>query len=244
MQIWLTRLKGRRSKMAKNVLILNGSPRKNISTSGSFAEAFSKHFINQGGHVRVQNIRTPIETDEEKEKLNQVLEVSDCIGIFFPLYVDSLPSQLMSALYHIEDYLNIRPDKKGMKVFAVTQCGYPFTENMQHAINNCMLFTEAIGGVWLGSLSYGGGVMINGASLDKLGKTGEKLNRVFHGIAHAVIADKPIPDEVLKPVYQKVRPLLFLLMTPLFNAYLRRQEKKLGIKYLARPYAGMHFDWD
>lgn len=226
------------------VLILNGSPRKGKSTTGVFTESFVNHYRALGGEADLLRAGEPIGSQEEISKLQLLLETADCIGLFFPLYVDSLPSNLLSWMNAMEAILNEKPRPKPLKVFYTTQCGYPITENMKHAVMNCRFFTEAIHGQWLGGLSYGGGVMINGRALKELGRKGEKLDQVFKDMAACIQAGSMIPDAVTRPVYQKNNPFLFFLMVPLLNFIIRQDEKKAGLDFMSRPYNNMHFDWD
>jgi hypothetical protein len=228
--------------MTHRVLILNGSPRKGKSTSEAFADAFAKQYNHLNGQVSILDCSTPPDNPKKREALSIAIEQADTLGLFFPLYVDSLPSNLLFTLYEIEALLH--NSGQVMKVFAVTQCGYPFTANMQHAINNCKFFAESIQGQWLGGLSYGGGVLINGRSLDKLGKKGKKLNQVFAGMAGAIYNNIPIPDEVFKPVYQTLNAYLISPLIPLINFFFWLNAKKKGIDISARPYEGMTFLWD
>jgi multimeric flavodoxin WrbA len=231
--------------MDNRVLILNGSPRKGKSTTGVFAEAFADHYKKLGGEVNVLSVRISPESAGEILALEAAVSSADIIGLFFPLYVDSLPSNLLVALYHIEPLLKKRTSSgTPIKIFATTQCGYPITANMQHAINNCRLFTSTIEGKWLGSLSYGGGVLINGTPLGQLKRKGVKLNKVFSGMAEAVFHGEVIPESVFKPVYQELKPLTIHIMVPLLNFLFKLQWKKAGKDIEARPYEGETFTWE
>ncbi|MGL5417590.1 MAG: hypothetical protein ACRDAU_18120 [Clostridium sp.] len=129
-------------------IIINGSPRAGKSNSKRYGEIFKSFYkddtdtynINKKNHKSICN---------EIENYKNILFV-------FPLYVDSLPSTLLSFLKFLED----NPPKNKPNINMIINCG--FIEYMQNdvCIQMIKLFCKQNGYTFGSVLSIGGGEAI------------------------------------------------------------------------------------
>lgn len=131
---------------------INGSPKY----SGSSSEIILKELeaLLTGHEYSEISVRKPEITEEMK---TQILDC-DILVFAFPLYVDSIPSQLTAALQQMESIL--RDAQTDKMVYAVVNCG--FYEGRQNHIGLKMMkcWRRKAGLSWGQGLGIGGGGMI------------------------------------------------------------------------------------
>lgn len=129
----------------------------------------------------------------EQTVSNEQLEIirsCDALVFVFPLYVDALPSHLLSCLCQLEDALR----DSGKHVYALVQCGFYEARQARHAISVVRHWCECTGLVWSMGFGFGGGgaldsmsgVPINAGPLAPLGKA---LGAVAENIASRSTAE-------------------------------------------------------
>ena len=92
------------------IMIITGSPKPNGGTSSILVEQLKKSILSHtpGIEFVTFNIRNNYLPETEYDNL----ENYDALILAFPLYVDSLPSHVLTQLVKIEEYFN---SKKGEK---------------------------------------------------------------------------------------------------------------------------------
>lgn len=165
------------------ILTVNGSPRKS-STSGLLLAEFEKLLPREIDHkgLSVKNC-----TDFSPQ--NQ-----DVTVLAFPLYVDGLPSQLLSFL------VSGGADKiftEGTSVYCIINCGFYEASHSRVAssiIKNCCIRKDA---EYMGCLRIGsGGGIVSALKRESLGFPVRKISRELSRFAHAVINRRKYDNEV------------------------------------------------
>ncbi len=132
-----------------NIALINGSPKKNESAS-SFLLCDLKGLFPAEHSVKELSFNTPFISE------NDVKELSGCpVWVFaFPLYVDGIPSHLLSCLKQIE---GVGFGGKSIHVYSVVNCG--FYEGVQNRIALKILNNWCIkaGFIWGMGIGLGGG---------------------------------------------------------------------------------------
>jgi NAD(P)H-dependent FMN reductase len=183
--------------MSKKFLALVGSPRQG-STSGHFADYIGKGLASKGWEARTLTACSAIRRSELWSGLESAFLEADTVGIITPLYVDSLPSELIAALDRLA--ASARADQSGTlkKMFAVLNCGFAESHQNDLALDMCRLFAKEVGAHWMGGLAIGGGGMLGGKPLEEQKGPARNVIAAFDGILEAVDQGGDIPETALE----------------------------------------------
>ncbi|MDE6259561.1 MAG: NAD(P)H-dependent oxidoreductase [Oscillospiraceae bacterium] len=131
-----------------NISIINGSPKPGESTSGLLI----KYLLQEMGECNVQVFKCALQTTELAE-----IASSDVLVLVFPLYVDSIPSQLLQLLIILEELKNMNHD---MMVYCIVNNG--FFEGTQNyiAIQQIKNWCTAADLNWGQGIGIGAGEML------------------------------------------------------------------------------------
>lgn len=134
------------------ITLINGSPKHSGSSSGvilkELAAVLDEHELTE------ISMRKPELTEEIKTGIMD----SSCLVFAFPLYVDSIPSHLMSALQQLEKIFQKMPSDK--MVYAIINCGFYEGHQNHIALNIMRCWCRKAGLSWGQGLGIGGGGMI------------------------------------------------------------------------------------
>lgn len=146
------------------IMIITGSPKPNGGTSTLLVEQLKKSILSQKPDTEFVtfNIRTHFIPETEYENL----ENYDSIIITSPIYLDSLPSHLLTQLTKIEDYLNSKKGEKSfvknrLKVYALMNCGFYEAKYTTIALRILRMWAIKCGIIFAAGLGIGGGEMIS-----------------------------------------------------------------------------------
>lgn len=130
------------------ISILNGSPKSGKSTS----ELLIKYLLQEIGKCNVQIFKYSLQTTELTK-----IEISDVLVLVFPLYVDSIPSQLLQLLINLEKLKDLNHD---MMVYCIVNNG--FFEGTQNyiAIQQLKNWCAAANLNWGQGIGVGAGEML------------------------------------------------------------------------------------
>lgn len=210
----------------KKVLIFNGSPRKK-GTSYSFARTFKNLIEKDGNSAEIIHIIEYLEEGKCFSQLKQLIASSDVIALSSPLYVDSLP---YPVIWFFEKLLEKFSDElNGKRFFTVAQCAFPYAHLLNTLLGSCRCFAEEAKMKWLGGLGYGGGVMIDGARLESLGKKGQKITSAFEIALRDVYEDREIAVEVQETLAMKFPRILARPMAAFLNHRIKVNAGKRGL---------------
>ncbi len=130
------------------ILILNGSPRAPISNSKRYAQMFAKHW-------NCQKVYAEITVENHEQLCAEVGRFGDVL-LVFPLYVDSLPSGLLSFLKDLERSLG----EKRPTISVLVNCGFLESAQNDPAVRMVQLFCQRSGCRFGSVLKIGSGEAI------------------------------------------------------------------------------------
>ena len=133
-------------------VFINCSPKKKFSASAYFLSV-QKFFVT--GETVKENLRNKKDYDRI---LNQ-LEAADSVVFCLPLYVDCLPSHVISFLKEMEIFCKERNLK--LRVYAIANNGYIEGVQSEALLQVLRNFCNKSGLIWGGGIGVGGGVMLN-----------------------------------------------------------------------------------
>lgn len=134
---------------------INGSPKAKDSASESVLKTLIKLFA--ANHmISEYNFRTPQLDNKEIE------QIAECnvIVVAFPLYVDGIPSHLISCLYKMETFFKANPNHN-IKVYALANCGFYEGNQNLAALEMVKNWCEKAGISWGQGIGIGGGGMLS-----------------------------------------------------------------------------------
>jgi hypothetical protein len=103
-----------------------------------------------------------LSADKKKAALLRLVDESDLIIFAFPLYVDSLHSQVIGTLELIAKHVKGKHDLDEKRLVAISNSRFPESKQNITALAVCRLFAKQVGFNWAGGLAMGGGEMIAG----------------------------------------------------------------------------------
>lgn len=165
------------------ILTVNGSPRKS-STSGLLLAELEKLLPRNTEHKSLS-----VKRNTDFSPQNQ-----DVTVLAFPLYVDGLPSQLLSFLVSggAEKIFT-----KGTSVYCIINCGFYEASHSRVAssiIKNCCTRT---GAEYMGCLRIGsGGGIVGALKRESVGFPVRKISRELSHFAYAIINRRKYDNEV------------------------------------------------
>lgn len=210
----------------RNILILNGSPRKN-GTSYSFARTIKNLAEEPGNAAEIIHIIEYLEEGKDFGSLKSIISQSDIIGIVSPLYVDSLPYPVIWFFERLSSEL--KGELQGKSFFAIGQSAFPYSELIGTLLGSCKCFAEETQMKWLGGLGYGGGVMINGQFLESQGKKGKKITSAFKFALEDVLQNRVISPKAQELLANSFPKILARPMGALLNHMARANAKRHGV---------------
>lgn len=145
------------------IALINGSPKPHRSASGCVLNYLTP-LLEQEGHSYVNLSLSRPHVDPQT-----VHELSQCDAFIFvlPLYVDGLPSHLVSRLMQLEASLAV--SGRGQVVYAVVQCGFYEGHHARWALKLLENWCSRTGLCWGYGLGFGGGAMLTAITKVPLG---------------------------------------------------------------------------
>lgn len=187
--------------MNREFFALVGSPRPN-NTSTHLAQYLLDGLAARGWRTRALVASAAVRRPEKWPELETAFRTADCIAIVAPLYVDSVPAELLAA---IERLATARRERPG-SLFAVVNCG--FAESLQNdvALDIYRLFARDVGLHWAGGLSIGGGGMFAGKPLKEHGGKARHVTAAFDLAIAAMDAGHDIPESAISGIRRLAIP--------------------------------------
>ena len=133
--------------MNMKISMFNGSPKVNTSCSGLLLEQVRKDILEQR-----KDVFSPEDFNIYRMNINPLSDAdiaeivkSDIIVVAFPLYVDGIPSHMLSALYQLEEAFVKIPDAPKPTFYGIINNGFSESIQNQHAANMLKLFCKRAG---------------------------------------------------------------------------------------------------
>lgn len=152
------------------VSLINGSPKAKDSSSGMILEELETLLSPFHDIVNLHVRKKQLSGEELK-----LMENSEVMVLAFPLYVDALPSHLLSCLMQLEQHLKNSGIHRKHRVYAIVNCGFYEGEQNIHALEIIENWCARTGIVYGGGLGVGAGGMMSIISKTAAGK-GPKKN--------------------------------------------------------------------
>jgi hypothetical protein len=217
----------------RRALLLHGSPRGNASVSASIATYLAELLTERGLSVEATSIQHAQHADGEFHELQAAVDRTDVVALATPLYVDSLPGPLIRAF----ETLARGRGASSPRFLAIVDSGFPEAVHNHTALAACRLFARQAKLDWLGGLAIGGGGMLAGKPLAKMGARARWVTRALPLTADAIVEGRTVPDEAQRLVRQQAIPTW---LSRFFGDYgFRAEAKKHGslARLRDRPYA-------
>ncbi len=180
------------------VMIINGSPKKKLSMS-RYIQKTIKVMLGKAEIIECQ-MQTPKDIPSALEKMKGI----DALVIAAPLYIDSIPSQVMAFLQKAEQ--ECKDKAYHFNVYAITNNG--FIEGHQSEVNlaQYQCWAEKAGLIWGGGLGIGGGVMLG---VYTIALPIALIQLLMNSIGNIALGLPPLTSELLLGTLQSVGLFLF-----------------------------------
>ena len=158
-------------------VFINGSPKKRFSASGYFGKL-------QSIFIKGQKVFLRLRTKSDHRKIFEQIVNADNVIFLIPLYVDCVPSHILSFLREMECFC--KEHKTELKIYAIANNG--FIEGTQNAALFRVMenFCTRSDLLWCGGIGIGGGVMFNALKVISMVECGIFLLSVLiSGILYA-----------------------------------------------------------
>ncbi|MFC2168378.1 NAD(P)H-dependent oxidoreductase [Acidobacteriota bacterium] len=221
-----------------HALLLVGSPRGKKSTSTSLGRYLMNNLEQKGIDCEMLWINRQVVSDERMNEMLDAVGRADIVVLAAPLYDDCQPAIVTKTMEAIAAQQNIKSNKR---FFPVINSGFPEPEQITAiAIPIYHKFAITVGFKWSGSLSIGGGEVLQGSTgknLDDLGKMAGKVKKTLDEIAQALAAENSYPDKALRAIpdffYKSFIPKIIARLN---NSSWKSRAKKNGGVVDARPF--------
>lgn len=134
------------------VVFINGSPKKNCSASDYLLKL-------QTIFLKDKIISEKLRTKNDQNRILKQIETADIVIFSIPLYVDSIPSHILSFLVEMEHFCKRYHLK--LKIYAIANNGFiegKQNQTLFHVLENFCIRSNI---EWCGGIGIGGGVMLN-----------------------------------------------------------------------------------
>ncbi len=196
----------------KRALLLVGSPRTRQSTSAALGDYLLAQLHARGVETEAIQLYTSLNSAPRRQALYAAVDQADLIVLAFPVYVDTLPAPVLTALERLAAHRQAAPTPA--RLAALANCGFPEAAHTVSALATCAQFARATGLTWLGGLGLGGGEgLVHGAPLNTLGGRAFHIRQALDLAAAALAEGQPIPDQARVGLARPVIPAwLYALM--------------------------------
>ncbi|NWF94758.1 MAG: NAD(P)H-dependent oxidoreductase [Candidatus Thorarchaeota archaeon] len=188
----------------KRALLVVGSPRSERSSSNSILDYLGTRLVEHGVTIEKTYLYR-LQDEHGLESLLASVDASDIVVLGAPLYVDSLPAPVISALQFIASHRTQESRSTRPMFGVVMNSGFPEAFQSDCAIENCRLFAQRASLQWAGGIAFGGGAAIAGRPLQETGGITRFLRPALDMAAAALAKGDPIPDSAIRLA---ARPML------------------------------------
>ena len=190
----------------KTVLLLNGSPKCERSTSRTIGKFLVDKLEEKGLKSEEAFAARLVKTAEGFEKLSRLVADADIVVFATPLYVDSIPSFTIKAMEVIRDHRKTNPHAAPLLV-AIMNSGFPEKEHMEIALKIIQNFSDEANLRWGGAVAVGMGGALNSEQLNEKKGMTRNLTKGLSLAAVALAEGQPIPPEAEKLTSKPFLPM-------------------------------------
>lgn len=219
----------------RRAVLLVGSPRTRKSTSASLGRYLFEQLATRGIETQTIQIYTSLYSRLRMDAMYEAIDHADLVVLAFPLYVDSLPAPVVSALERIAAHRTENPSL--INFAAIANCGFPEAYHNDTALAICAEFAGQSGFHWIGSLALGGGEgIVHGVPLNEMDGRAIPLKKALDLAAESLANGEPIPQSARELLSKPIVP--GWMYTLVSGSGWKQQAKQYGMeKQLKRqPY--------
>jgi hypothetical protein len=218
------------------VLILTGSSRPGKTTSRSMGVYLSEALAARGVGSEVIRLRDALKTEQGVSDMVAAVDRADVLVLVFPLCISNLPALAIRALESIAEGRDTGGARK--RFIAISQGGYPEACQGEAALAVCQQFACEAGFEWAGGLAAGGGSVIGGRPLEKMGYLTKHYRQALNMTAEAIAQGQLVPDEAVETMTKLVLPTW--LLPPMLNTVMLLRLRQNGVlgSFRDRPLVG------
>jgi multimeric flavodoxin WrbA len=224
----------------KVVLLLNGSPRGQKSSTASLGSYLVGRLANLGFIGKDLHVQPLVRSPEGMQRLAAEVNAADLVVCAAPLYIDSIPAPLIAAMEYLCERRKMEKPGKEQPLVALVNSGFPEPSQSATALAIYRQFAAESGFAWAGGLAFASGqAAIDGKPLEKAGFMARNARRSLDLAAAALAEGKPVLDEARSLAAKPLVPVwMFLLIGN--HLFWRSRVKDRGVwkAIRARPYEG------
>jgi multimeric flavodoxin WrbA len=222
----------------KSALLLIGSPKGLKSSSGSLGRYLVNGLEEKGFEGEVLHIHPMVNSEEGLKKISSAIDSSDIIIFASPLYIDSIPAPVITAMEFVFKNRKATTVSKKQHFVALVNSGFPEPVQNATALAIYQQFANEAGFIWAGGLAYASGqAAIDGRPLDNIGFMARNVRKSLDIAARALSEGKSIPEESHILSAKPIIPVwMFLLIGNNFWWRARVKDKKVWKAINNRPY--------
>ena len=213
--------------MEKKLLLIIGSPNVSNSTSEVLGDYILEQLQQKSVVTYKIKVNKIFKEEGGMEKLITAVNNADVIIFSSPLYVDSLPANVIRTMEIISENRKMIEVVNKQTMYAICNCGFVEAKQNHTALAIYRCFAIEAGFAWGGGLALGGGGAIAGRPLDKLGGMVRNLIKALNLVSEAIFEGKSVPEEAVELIEKPMSPTwLYLLFG---NLGWIRQARKNGV---------------
>jgi hypothetical protein len=210
----------------KRALLLVASPRGFNSTSNSLGAYLTQKLGDGGFETQKLHIQASMRSPQAQKAMLELVGASDLLILAFPLYIDSLPAQLIAALEKISAQRKNAPSPKTQGLVAIVNNGFPEANQNATALAICRQFALETGIEWTGGLSLGGGGAIGGNVLENAGFVAKNARKALGFAAKDLLQGNPVSKQAVDLMAKPSIPRWLYLLAS--NRGWKKQAKACG----------------
>lgn len=215
-----------------NIVLLNGSPRADGSTSMKMLNQLKSKFDGDFNITVVEAAKSLLHHRQPEDYGS--MERADAIVLVFPLYVYCLPGALTEFLVGYSEYLSPAGKPAEQKIYAVINCGFPESRINNDAAHVVRRFCEEVHASYRFSVLIGSGGMLQPMKLlPPVNAAWKRIGSAFDQIVRD-ITDQEKPQDI--SVESGVPEKLFFWIAQKNFAFLAKQNGVKGKQLYRRPY--------
>jgi hypothetical protein len=213
---------------SKQALLLVGSPRGLKSTSASLGQYLLGKLQNGGFKTEQLHVQQAMRSNEAQVHMLEQVGESDLLVLAFPLYIDSLPAPVITALELIAKQRKDAVSPKNQRFLAIVNNGFPEASQNSTAVAICRRFASEAGIEWAGGLSLGGGGAVAGNKLEDAGAMLRNVRKALDLAANDLLEGRAVSAEAVELMAKPLAPKWLYLF------FGNREWKKMAKKYGAQ----------
>lgn len=157
-------------------VFINGSPKKSFSASAYFL-AVQQFF------VKGKKVKETLRNQNDHERILNTIQDADAVVFCLPLYVDGVPSHVLSFLRKMENFCKEQQLK--LNVYVISNAGYIEGKQTSPLMQVFENFCKRSGSNWGGGIGVGGGVMLNVLRIVFLVQVGLLFLNILLSVIHS-----------------------------------------------------------